>query len=301
MPMPPWRGMRQVLAVGPWGKVIDKVSWKANKLFLKTTSRNQVLYVNVTDGSTQLFHKNKLPSKPSQRHLRMVAISDTHGKHRFCTVPDSTDILVHCGDIVQRYGYVGGLGGGLPALYDFKSWLRSVPATYKVFVGGNHDLLLEELGDDKVRDIFSTTTTIDNNIYYLRDSSVMIGGLTFYGTPWSPEGTSGNKAFQRGTTAADSITNELTAILRNNHNKNDDDNTGRIDVLMTHAACDTCESILEKHSVQCWVHGHWHNHHGKSRFYVTNNGCRCISINVASNDMIYRPKNPSIVMDVCPR
>lgn len=181
--------------------------------------------------------------------------------------------------IVVIYFNAGDLGGGLPALYDFRSWMRSVPARHRVFIGGNHDRLLEKLGEEKVREKFEKY-----GISYLKDNSVEIDGLTFYGSPWSPVGGTGNKAFQQGRTATEvaRLTNNLPAI----------------DVLMTHAACASWEPILGSHGVQFWVHGHWHDGHGQARVHANND---CISVNVASNDMIYLPKNPPVVMDVCAR
>ena len=278
--MPPWRGPRQVLAVGPWGKVVDKVSFKATKLLLKTTNTSQVLFVDSQNGSTRLLDKSNLPRKPSRHHLRVVAVSDTHGKHRFLPIPKDCDLLIHCGDLLQRYGYAGDLGAGLPALYDFRSWLRSIPTRHAVFVGGNHDRLLEKLGEDRVREIFEKY----DGIHYLKDSAVEIEGLIVYGSPWSPEGSTGNVAFQQGQTAVERA--KLASNLPS------------IDVLITHAACASWDPILASHGVQLHCHGHWHNGHGQARIHGANG---CISINVASNDMIYRPKNPPVVMDVCAR
>lgn len=287
-PLPPWRGVRQILAIGPWGKVIDKVSFKANKFLLKATNTSQVLYVD-NSGVTRLMDKADLPPKPSPQHTRIVAVSDTHGKHRFLPIPKNCDVLVHCGDVLQRYGYAGDLLGGLPALYDFRTWLRSVPVPTKLFCGGNHDVLLEELGDARVREIFERDD--DNNIHYLKDNSVQINTkegnqVTFYGSPWSPEGGTGNTAFQCGSEATEAVSELLCKSSSN---------IG-IDVLMTHATCSTWEPILQSHNVKLWVNGHWHDGHGRTKVHALG---ECISVNVASNDMIYRPINPPVVIDVC--
>ena len=289
-PLPPWRGIRQILAIGPWGKVVDKVSFKANKWLLKSTNTSQVLYIDNTGNtpSNCLMDKDELPPKPSPHHIRIVAVSDTHGKHRFLPIPNcDCDVLVHCGDVLQRYGYAGDLGGGLPALYDFRSWLRSVPVPTKLFCGGNHDVLLEQLGEARVREIFEKN---HNDIYYLKDNSVQIstkGGkqITFYGSPWSPEGGTGNTAFQSGNQAIEAV----SELLSKSHS-----NSG-IDVLMTHATCSTWEPILQSHNVKLWVNGHWHDGHGRTKVHALGD---CISVNVASNDMIYRPINPPVVIDV---
>ncbi|KKU85756.1 MAG: hypothetical protein UY14_C0014G0001 [Parcubacteria group bacterium GW2011_GWA1_47_9] len=62
--------------------------------------------------------------------LRVVAISDTHEMHRQVVVPDG-DVLVHAGDFT--------MSGTLPAIYEFNTWLGTLPHRHKVVVAGNHD------------------------------------------------------------------------------------------------------------------------------------------------------------------
>jgi hypothetical protein len=126
MALLPWRGARQLLAVGPWGPLLDSMK----------PSKNQVLFFQ-GDGTSQLISSSQLPPC-LESHRRIVATSDTHGKHQFLHVPEC-DVLCHCGNILQRYGYLGYLSGGLPALLDFADWLQDVPAKHKVVTGGNHD------------------------------------------------------------------------------------------------------------------------------------------------------------------
>lgn len=263
--LPPWRGPRQLLAIGPWGSLFD------------FGPGNVSLYVE-SDGSTKRIPSSKLPPRPAN-HRRIVAISDTHGKHRFIKIPPC-DVLCHCGDILQRYGYIGDLGGGIPALIDFASWLRTVPADNAVVIGGNHDRLLEKLGDSAVRSILK-----QSGATYLRDSSAKVADLKFFGSPWSPSGGTGNKAFQSGVDAANVASKALGKC-------SPDDEGGHIDVLLTHASCKQWEALSSRASF--WAHGHWHDGQGSAK--IIDGGC--VSINVASNDMIYRPRNPPIVFDV---
>jgi hypothetical protein len=43
----------------------------------------------------------EIPSTSEKKSLKIVCISDTHGKHRNLKVPDG-DVLVHAGDITSK-------------------------------------------------------------------------------------------------------------------------------------------------------------------------------------------------------
>lgn len=103
--------------------------------------------------------------------MRVVCISDTHGKYRGLDVPDG-DILVHAGDITTF--------GHPLELKDFNAWLGELPHTHKVVIGGNHDATLARHSTDFARSILS-------NAHYLQDSEVVVDGVRIYGAPWMPE------------------------------------------------------------------------------------------------------------------
>jgi predicted MPP superfamily phosphohydrolase len=247
---PPWRGIRQVLAIGPWGGLLDALAL--------LPLPDNVLYV-YPDGTSKAVASSDLPPTPDG-HRRIVAVSDTHGKHRFVTVPPC-DVLCHCGDILQRYGYLGGLGGGLPALMDFASWLKyNVPAKHSVIIGGNHDRLLEKLGDGTVRTILRT-----GGATYLRDEAATIAGLVFWGSPWSPSGGTGNRAFQRGTAATEEAARALRSTMSCQAV-----GESRIDVLLTHAADSAWETVVSAAEPSLWLHGHWHDGQGHVKIVGNN-------------------------------
>lgn len=101
--------------------------------------------------------------------MRIVLVSDTHGYHSLTTVPDG-DVLVHAGDVCRH--------GGLEDVDDFNRWLGTLPHPHKVVICGNHDWCFEEKPDEARRRL--------TNAIYLQDSGCEIGGLTFYGSPWTP-------------------------------------------------------------------------------------------------------------------
>lgn len=66
--------------------------------------------------------------------MKIVQISDTHGKHRLLKNLPEGDVLIHCGDLTEN--------GTEEEVLDFINWLERLPYRHKIFVTGNHDLCL---------------------------------------------------------------------------------------------------------------------------------------------------------------
>ena len=66
----------------------------------------------------------------------IFSFSDTHGAHRELRVPEEADIIICAGDAVED-----DLKGG--EYDDFIEWFSSLPAKWKIFVPGNHELSFE--------------------------------------------------------------------------------------------------------------------------------------------------------------
>lgn len=108
--------------------------------------------------------------------MRVVAISDTH-----CALDDigpmlpPGDVLVHAGDLTMR--------GSLKEVAHQLHVLASLPYTVKVLVAGNHDWLFERdptTAQSLLRDVAAS------GVVYLQDSSHVVDGVHFYGSPWQP-------------------------------------------------------------------------------------------------------------------
>ncbi|RQM28435.1 hypothetical protein B5M09_007626 [Aphanomyces astaci] len=69
-----------------------------------------------------------------RRVVRVVCISDTHGKHDLMEIPPG-DILIHAGDFTNI--------GTHNQLRRFASWLAALPHPHKVVVAGNHEYSLD--------------------------------------------------------------------------------------------------------------------------------------------------------------
>ena len=68
--------------------------------------------------------------------INIFPLSDTHGHHRALQVPEDADIVICAGDAVED-----DLKGG--EYDDFIDWFSSLPAKWKIFVSGNHELSFE--------------------------------------------------------------------------------------------------------------------------------------------------------------
>lgn len=105
--------------------------------------------------------------------VKIVALSDTHTKHRQVPLPEG-DILIHAGDMTGRGNYHEFIGIG--------QWFRDCKDRFKhqIIIAGNHDFGLEVNSKVIMRDHF------DENVIYLQDSGIELEGIKFYGCPWMP-------------------------------------------------------------------------------------------------------------------
>lgn len=97
--------------------------------------------------------------------MKILHLSDTHGKHRELTDMPSADILVHSGDFTLS-------GGDMEAL-DFIEWLCDLPYRHKLFIAGNHDDCMQD----------ASLEGLPDDVHYLSDGGITIDGISFYGTP----------------------------------------------------------------------------------------------------------------------
>ncbi len=106
--------------------------------------------------------------------IKCCAISDTHKLHNQLTI-EECDILFHSGDFTGT--------GGNQASEDFFTWLERQPATFKVFIAGNH-----ERGYEKKNGwLQDRLANLKNGTYYLEDSGIDLFGIKIWGCPWQPE------------------------------------------------------------------------------------------------------------------
>lgn len=101
--------------------------------------------------------------------MKIVCISDTHGKHAQLTVPEG-EVLIHAGDFTKR--------GLLGEIQQFHDWIVQLPHKYKIVIAGNHDFLFEQ---NPV-----LAQSLLSEVIYLEDNFVEIEGVRFWGSPITP-------------------------------------------------------------------------------------------------------------------
>ena len=102
--------------------------------------------------------------------LKIVCISDTHGKHADLRLPEG-DILIHAGDFMTY-------GDRISEIAKFNHWLSKQPHRHKIVITGNHDLIFES--DPSLARMQLPAAT------YLENSAVEIEGLRIWGSPQQP-------------------------------------------------------------------------------------------------------------------
>ncbi len=109
--------------------------------------------------------------------LQICCISDTHGRHTQLDLrPYKADVLVHAGD------WTRGDDLGLLETKDFFDWLILQPFKHKIIIAGNHEVQVEDYPVE-----FRALLSQYHTITYLQDSSVVVDGIKFYGSPYSNE------------------------------------------------------------------------------------------------------------------
>lgn len=206
--------------------------------------------------------------------MKFVLISDTHNRHEKLKVPEG-DVLIHAGDITGA--------GSLKDTLGFFRWFGNLPHQHKIFIGGNHDFLLENT-------CFDTHQYLPAGVVYLQDTFVEINGIKIYGSPYTPEFLNWAFMKKRGT--------DIKAVW--------DKIPDGIDVLITHGPpfkiLDMttknvnvgCEDLLDKVlriKPKIHVFGHIHECYGKLEMEGTK------FFNASVLNQYYGLVNPPFVLD----
>ena len=103
--------------------------------------------------------------------MNLTLISDTHGAHHDLNLHQG-EVLIHAGDITEY--------GTEEEVIDFLRWFAKQQFEHKIFIAGNHDVLLGERTTAKLKNI------IPDEIVYLQNSAIEIDRLIIYGSPVTP-------------------------------------------------------------------------------------------------------------------
>lgn len=106
--------------------------------------------------------------------MLLTLLSDKHGLHReLSQAVGSGDLIIHAGDITEY--------GTAEELEDFTDWFSGLPFKMKVFIAGNHDLVLEE---GTCLEYWRSKLPCDT--HYLENETLTLSGLKIWGSPCSP-------------------------------------------------------------------------------------------------------------------
>jgi Icc-related predicted phosphoesterase len=103
--------------------------------------------------------------------MKIVAISDTHNKHRVINIP-KCDILIHAGDATST--------GDKHQIEHFFKWYAEQDAKYILFTPGNHDWMFQTHPEEARR------LCDKYDVILLQDSGIELEGIKFWGMPWTP-------------------------------------------------------------------------------------------------------------------
>lgn len=103
--------------------------------------------------------------------MKICSIADPH-VNTGITTPDA-DILTVSGDLT--------MDGSIKQLVKFRKWLDRQPQKHKIVIAGNHDFCLQDQNRQEAETVLG-----GNGVIYLKDESVVVEGLRFYGSPWQP-------------------------------------------------------------------------------------------------------------------
>ena len=204
--------------------------------------------------------------------MRLVLISDTHGLHdRIPQLPQG-DILVHAGDFMNA-------GYDLRELVSFNRWLGGQPFAHRVVCGGNHDRLFEN-APRQARSLLS-------NGIYLEDSGGTIAGLSFWGSPYTPEFLHWAFMYPRGKEANvhwDHIPNALDVLVTHGPPH------GILDQTTSdgpHLGCEELLQAVRQKGPKVHVFGHIHGGAG-----IRSEG-NTLFVNAAYLNESYKPFEPA--------
>ncbi|RLN49304.1 hypothetical protein BBJ28_00007189 [Nothophytophthora sp. Chile5] len=237
-----------------------------------------------------------LSSEPQQKGtLRVVCLSDTHGRHRnVMNVPDG-DVLLHCGDFTNH--------GTHEEIRNFNEWLGALPHRHKFVIAGNHDLCMDVSEynlhwDKEFRHKEYNDPTLSRelltNCTYIENRSVVIDGVKIYGSPMTPPIPGRVAAFNVARGFAEQqhwakIPADVDVLVTHGPPN------GILDKTVTglHVGSETLlREIMSRVRPRFHIFGHIHEAYGAARVGKT------VFVNCATNTLLGKPRHAPVVLDI---
>jgi len=210
--------------------------------------------------------------------MRIVAVSDTHGRHNELRIPPG-DVLVHAGDFCRH--------GDAEDVADFAQWFYAQPFAHRVVVAGNHDLLFEQ--DPEAA--HATLREHCPGVHYLFDSGVSLDGLSFWGSPWQPRFMNWAFNLERGEPMAEvwaKVPDQTQVLITHSPPMGILDKTRHGD----HVGCEALLAALPHIAPRVHIFGHIHEAAGELKQAGVH------YVNACTLDAFYKPANPPRVIEL---
>lgn len=220
--------------------------------------------------------------------MKIVVISDTHGKYNRLTIPDC-DILISCGD----YSFLG----EQHEVRNFHKWLNKQKAKHIISVQGNHEKGVEknwELSRQLALEVCPGVHFIDEGLVEIEGLKIWCSAISpwFYDWAWNRKrGQEIRNHWDRIPKDVDILVTHgppmgiLDGIMRFNH---------QIDEYeVEHVGCwDLMASILSLKQLKYHFFGHIHEGYGvKTIGQVT-------YVNASNCNSAYQPTNRPVVIEM---
>ena len=186
--------------------------------------------------------------------LQIHCISDTHTKHEELDLPGG-DVLIHSGDFM-------GAGYNIDELTNFLNWFERQDYNHKIYIAGNHDRIIEDNPE-----VIKMMNSVYPSLTYLQDSEVIIEGIKFYGSPWTPEFMGWGFALPKNDSySADErfamIPDDVDVIISHGPAYGKLDQVFNLGVLGEHLGCPSLNKRVEEINPQLHICGHIHSGRG---------------------------------------
>jgi len=208
------------------------------------------------------------------KKVKIVAIADPHGKYEDLLIPKA-DIFICVGDFTGFGTWVENM--------QFFAWIRQLPCKYKILVPGNHDT------DIEFNPAIYREQLLPADTFLLNNSGVNLMGLSFWGTPYTPEFN--NWAFMLPRERMHEVWNNvppgLDFLLTHGpaYGILDQNSSGR------HCGCQALLNCVNTDKPRYHIFGHIHHSYGKQK--------KAINCSVLNDD--YQLVNKPVVLQVTPR
>ena len=164
-------------------------------------------------------------------------------------------------------------------IWSFNDWLGKQPFENRIVIGGNHDRFFQN-SPEQARGILT-------NAIYLENSGVTINGVSFWGSPYTPEFLNWAFMYPRGESARkywDQIPQALDVLITHGPPFGILD---QVDLVGEHLGCAELLKAVEVKKPKVHIFGHIHG--GAGTF---NNGVTRF-INAAYLNERYKPSEPA--------